>query len=828
MERFFRPAASLLARLRFAHKFLVVGMVLAVPLAVVVFAYSSEQTDAVSASHTEQVGLRVMQPLLALSEQLAAARHTAATTGQATAVPAADIAAVDRTQRRDGASLGTAGQWQEVRQQLVIAGLTSGRATSLAAYDGVDIGLEALLVTVGNNSKLTVDPDLDASYLLDAVDVELPVVLDTTTRIVDQLSVDSRQGLSDQVQEQVQVLSQIGIAIGGIDGATAELDSAIETAGEHTPGRGVHDSVAVAAAVLDGAVSELDVALRNAELGHRPSAVSPAAAQPVAVAAHQLTQAATSAVVRLLRARVDLDTGRERRVELLAAAAALIALYLFSGFYFAVAGAVGRMTDTLRAVAAGRLDDQIAVTSNDELGYVAAAINDMMGKVRQATAQLAHDATHDGLTGLPNRSLIMDQLQRTLPRINPKEPLAVLFIDLDGFKPINDSLGHGVGDEVLRQVATRLLKATRPTNTVARLSGDEFLVVCPGLPDVLDGIAMASRMLDAIIPPMAVCSPDGEQQQVTVGASIGIAYITDPASSAEQLIGDADVAMYRAKERGRGRVEIFDEGLRADAEQRQHLLEQLRQAITEGEIQVHYQPIVELRSGRITGFEALARWAHPERGLLGPGAFMPTAESSGLIVSLGAHVLRQACGQLAAWQADPAMPPGLHMAVNLSARQLADHEIVDVVAAAVSAAGIDAGSLWLEITETALLTDAETATDVLLRLRESGIRLAVDDFGTGYSSLQRLKLFPLDVIKIDRSFVSGLGEDAGDEAIVRSVIGLANALGFGVVAEGVETPEQRAFLLELGCDLAQGFLFARPAPGSEITATASVPGGSVT
>jgi diguanylate cyclase (GGDEF)-like protein len=481
------------------------------------------------------------------------------------------------------------------------------------------------------------------------------------------------------------------------------------------------------------------------------------------------------------------------------------------------------MTTTLRAVAAGRLDGEIVVTNKDELGYVATAINDMVGKVRHATEQLAHDANHDGLTGLPNRSLVMNELERSLPRVGSGESLAVLFIDLDGFKPINDSLGHGAGDEVLREVAARLVRAIRPTNTVARLSGDEFLVVCRGLPDVLDAVAVAGRLLDAIAPPIAVAAPGGELRRVGVGASIGIAYVTEPGISADELIRDADVAMYRAKERGRGRVEIFDEGLRADAEQRQHMREELGQAIADGEIHVHYQPIVELGDGRIAGFEALARWAHPERGLLAPGAFMPAAESSGLIVPLGARVLHEACRQLAVWQADPAMPSGLHMAVNLSARQLADHEIVDVVHAAVSEAGIDPRSLWLEITETALLTDADTATEVLMELRASGVRLAVDDFGTGYSSLQRLKLFPLDVIKIDRSFVSGLGEDHGDEAIVRSVFGLADALGFTVVAEGVETPGQRAWLLELGCDLAQGFLFARPAPASEVRADAAAP-----
>jgi diguanylate cyclase (GGDEF)-like protein len=813
MERVFRPAAWLLGGLRFALKFLVVGLVLAVPLGVVAFAYSSEQRSGVSASEAERVGLTAMQPLLRLSGAVAVARHAAVVGGHAVAVPAPDIHAVDETQSRYGGLLGTAGQWSEVRQQLVIAGSTSGRATALAAYDGVGIGLEGLLVGVGDGSKLSVDPDLDSSYLLGALGRDLPGLLDTATRIVDQLNVDAHQ----QISSQVGLLGQVDVAGGAIDSTTTTLDSAIQTAVQNTRDQGVRDVLPAQMAVLDGAVSLFDATLREAGSVRDARAVSPAAAQPVAAATNQLIGAATAAVNRLLRARIARDNERAQLIELLAAVAALVALYLFGGFYYCVAGAVRRMITTLSAVAAGRLGEQVVVTNRDELGHVAAAINDMVGKVQLATKQLAHDATHDGMTGLPNRAYIIGQLERALPRASRHESLSVLFVDLDGFKPINDSLGHGVGDQVLSEVSARLVATTRPADTVARLSGDEFLVFCRGLSDVLDAIAMAERMLAAIVLPMTVRAPEGELRRVNVGASIGVAYVTEPTISADELISDADVAMYRAKQLGRGRIEVFDEGLRREAEERQQLREDLRQALAEGDIRVHYQPIVEIRSGQVKGFEALARWAHPERGLLMPGAFMATAESSGLVVPLGSLVLREACRQLAIWQADPAMPRGLHMAVNLSARQLADGHIVDVVGAAVAEAGIDPQSLWLEITESALLADGDTATEMLLKLRECGVRLAVDDFGTGYSSLQHLKIFPLDSIKIDRSFVSGIGADDGDEAIIRSVIGLANALGFDVVAEGVETSRQLTWLGDLGCDLAQGFLFARPAPAEEIS-----------
>jgi diguanylate cyclase (GGDEF)-like protein len=813
VERAFRPASSLLGRLRFAQKFIAVALVLAVPLAVVDMAYASEQQSGIAASQTEAVGLATMRPLLRLAEDIATARHAAATTGDAVAVPRADLDAVDEAQRQYGSVLDSAAQWQQVRLQLVIAGMTSGHATSLAAYDGADIGVENLIVAVGDGSRLSVDPDLDSSYLVDAIERRFPSLQDTGTRIVDQLSVDAREGFPNRAE----LLSQVDGAVGSIDGTTDALDLDIETAAAHTSDKKVRDDLPAMEATLDGAVSLLDDALANVQFTRNSLAVTAATSRPLTAAINELESAATSATEQLLQARITAGSNREHLVELVAAAAALAAIYLFGGFYYCVAGAVRRIVTTLSDVAAGGLGEQIEVTNRDELGYVASAINDMVGKVRDATERLAHDAAHDVLTGLPNRATLIAELQRRLPRANWQQSLSVLFIDLDGFKLINDSLGHALGDEVLREVATRVLRTKRTTDTVARLSGDEFVVVCPGLADVHAAVAVAERILGAISPQMTVGTPGGERHRVSVGASIGVAFVTDPTTSADELVRNADVAMYRAKELGRDRVEVFGEEMRGAAQDRQQLGEELRQAVGEGEVLVYYQPIVEIRTGLIRGFEALARWAHPERGILLPSAFMATAESSGLVVPLGECVLREACRQLAAWQADAAMPEDLYVSVNLSARQLADEDIVDVVAAAVSETGIQPQSLWLEITESALLANADTAREVLLKLRAAGVRLALDDFGTGYSSLQHLKIFPLEVIKIDRSFVSGIGAERGDEAIIRAVVGLANALAYTVVAEGVETSEQSSWLLDVGCNLAQGYLFGRPAPKLEIS-----------
>jgi len=498
-----------------------------------------------------------------------------------------------------------------------------------------------------------------------------------------------------------------------------------------------------------------------------------------------------------------------------------VALYLFAGFYLCVAVPVRRIVATLRAVASGDHSQHVAIGNRDELGFVARVINDMVDRVRHSTETLAHDATHDVLTGLPNRAFVIGRLERMLPRASVEPTLSVLFIDLDGFKLVNDSIGHSAGDSLLRMVSDRLTNAARPTDLIARLAGDEFLVVCAGLGDVDDAIGLAERMVAAISPDFSVQDSDRVVHTVSVGASIGVMFVTDPTADAEQVVRQADLAMYRAKESGRGGVEVFGEALRQAVEAKQLLREELRHAIAHGELEVHYQPIVEVGSGRKVGFEALVRWSHPRRGLLAPGAFIPAAESTGLIGALGAQVLRAACRQLASWRGDPALPDDLYMSVNVSARQLTGPELVAVVAATLAETQINPRSLCLEITETALLTDPATAAEALTALREMGVRLALDDFGTGYSSLQHLKGFSLDVIKLDGSFVSGLGRpgSAGDrdQAIIQAVIGLAHSFELTVVAEGVETAEQHERLLELGCPTAQGYLFGRPAPADTWT-----------
>jgi len=394
--------------------------------------------------------------------------------------------------------------------------------------------------------------------------------------------------------------------------------------------------------------------------------------------------------------------------------------------------------------------------------------------------------------------------------------MAVLFIDLDRFKPINDSLGHATGDEVLRAIADRLTGLLRADDTVARLAGDEFVVIGESLTTHESAVRFAERVVTTLSSPIRT-QIGTVVHEVSVGASVGVAFADGAGGlTPEDLLCDADVAMYRAKQRGRGRVEVFDEALRIAVESRLETQNDLRHAIDDGQVRAFYQPIVDSAAGVVVGFEALARWEHPVRGLLAPGAFIDVAEETGLIVPLGARMLALACAQLARWRDERGERSGLYVAVNVSGTQFTHPSFVPTVAAVLAETGLDPDALWLEITETSIMADARTTADTLGAIRALGVHLAIDDFGTGYSSLAYLRRFPVESLKIDRSFVAGIGRSREDEAIVDMILGLARALGLHVVAEGVETADQFAHLRRLGCALVQGYHFGRPMPPDQI------------
>ena len=425
--------------------------------------------------------------------------------------------------------------------------------------------------------------------------------------------------------------------------------------------------------------------------------------------------------------------------------------------------------------------------------------------------QLSHQALHDPLTGLANRALFADRVEHALARRDGRHKgVAVLFLDLDDFRTVNDSLGHEIGDRLLVGVAERLRAVLRPADTVAHMGGDEFAILVDEPVTAEAPAGVAERVLDAVREPLVL-----DRRAVTIQTSIGIAWTNGRRVSATDLLRDAEVAMYAAKRAGKNRYEVFETGMRAAALARIQLKADLERALRDNELLLHYQPIVSLQDGRVVGVEALVRWNHPERGLLAPEWFIQLAEETGQIVPLGGWVLAAVCRQAAEWKR--IVGREVPVAINLSARELQDGALVDHVRARLAAAGLDPGSLTVEVTESVWVEEVETSGRVLEDLRALGVHLAIDDFGIGYSSLSYLQRFPFDSLKIDRSFVAALASDGAGETLVRSIVDLGARLGRTVVAEGIERSDQLAALRRLGCEFGQGNFLARPAEPAKVT-----------
>jgi len=425
--------------------------------------------------------------------------------------------------------------------------------------------------------------------------------------------------------------------------------------------------------------------------------------------------------------------------------------------------------------------------------------------------QATRQALHDPLTGLADRTVFMDHLTVALAASEQHgRSLAVLLIDIDRFKLINDSLGRDAGDELLVAIARRLSRAARSVDTVSRLGGDEFAVLCLDVPDRPTAEEIVARFSAAVGETMRLGSTE-----VVPSASIGVVLASD-LGTADAVLRDADAAMYEAKRHGKARFEVFNEAMRTEALERLETESDLRHALERGQFVPYYQPVVELDTHAVVGVEALARWRHPTRGLLAPREFIPICEETGLIVALGRFMLERACSEVERLGLGSRSDIPLKLWVNLSARQLAEPDLVATVAQALTAAGRGPSTICLEITESSLMSDFERSLANLESLAELNVGIGLDDFGQGYSSLSYLKQLPVDTLKIDRSFVSGVGSDRRDTAMVAAIVGLARALGLTTVAEGVETPRQRDELRRLGCDLAQGFLFAPPLPAEAV------------
>ncbi len=454
---------------------------------------------------------------------------------------------------------------------------------------------------------------------------------------------------------------------------------------------------------------------------------------------------------------------------------------------------------------------RVLMERSDELGILVENFNDMLDQIESRDLELQKKqhrlnylAHHDILTGLANRLLFNDRLTKALDHARRSESrLALLFLDLDRFKNINDSLGHKTGDEVLRAVAGRLVGADVSCDTLARLGGDEFVVILEQIRDYQAVSAVAEKILKVLMHPVQV-----GRQELFVSGSIGISVFPEDGESVESLMQCADVAMYQAKELGRNNYQFFTSGMTERAQEELLMEGKLRKAVANGELLVHYQPQIDLRTGRVLGMEALIRWQHPVMGLVVPGRFIPLAEETGLIIPIGKWVLEAACRQAVLWR--QAGYPSWKVAVNISPKQFWQADLIDTIAEVLANSGLEAERLELEITESAIMLDSERSIDTMMRIREMGISLAIDDFGTGYSSLSCLQRFPLSKLKIDRSFVRDILEGDKRGAIAEGIIGLARTLNLEVIAEGIEKKSQVEFLLKRGCYLGQGYYLGHP------------------
>jgi diguanylate cyclase (GGDEF)-like protein/excisionase family DNA binding protein len=471
----------------------------------------------------------------------------------------------------------------------------------------------------------------------------------------------------------------------------------------------------------------------------------------------------------------------------------------------ALVAPIGDADGGARAIAALQTGDR--GFDGEALDFMSSVAHVLAGAIqrRSLDEQIRRHAMLDPLTGLPNRSLFLERVRHA---IDAAAPAAVLVVGLDRFKLINDSMGHDRGDELLQRVGERLQQAAGEGHTLGRLGGDEFGLLCPGIASERDALVCAARMLAGLERPIAL-----DDREVAVSASAGIVLAEPGTRTAGSVLRDADVAMYRAKEQGGARIELFDEGVRARMIERITLEQDLRGALDQDQFELYYQPIVSLEQQRVVGVEALVRWNHPEQGLVAPSAFIPVAEASGLIVPLGRWVVLEACRQATRWDLDPGLGDA-YVSVNISGRQLADPGFPGELSAILERTGLPPHRLALEVTESVLMEETAAPTAVLQRLKELGVRLILDDFGTGYSSLNYVKRFPVQAIKVDRSFVASVALEESDRHILSAIVSMAAALDVEVIAEGVEEAEQARWLRHLGISLAQGYGFARPGPAS--------------
>ena len=804
MSRLLGPGMRLMRRLRLPGKLAVVAAVLVLPQLVTMAASFHDARAQITRAERERDGLTYLGPLTRLGAGVASLRESRASGSADTAGVPAAIADVDEADTRIGNDLGTRADWRAAR-----AALTDlVRSPPDAVADGPRLAdvvkqIRALTETVSARSGLALDPAVDGNHLVVVVADRLPRLLDAvgTAQALDPgvpggtpgADVDRSRAIRDMTATKVRIAQDLQSAVAGT--GWADLEPAI---GPH-------------ATALDAAVQKLAARLDAA--GGRGGSRAAPSARAVVTAAAALSDSLVRATDSLLSRRtVDLTTAGATPL-VLSLLALLVAGYLFLALYRSTTRDARHVLQDIDTVTAGALHQTDPLVGADEFARISRTVVVLRDRLTSMLGELRYQATHDDLTALGNRAMFTDRLGEALDGDGDSGRVAVVLVDLDGFKDINDSFGHGTGDRLLRAAGLRFHRVARRHDIVARLGGDEFAVLLTEIEGDDEAMLSVARLQHSLEEPVEL---DG--RRLRLRASVGVALGEPGRNTAVEVMRNADVALYSAKDAGKGRAVLFEPHMHDRTRERTELSTDLAHAVERDEFVMAYQPIVDLASGRMVGVEALVRWVHPERGVISPAVFVPLAEASGLIRPMGRWVLEEAARQQAHWRQTFGDRQPLSMEVNVSAAQLSDESLVEDILAIISETGIDPTSLVLEITESALVEDVDTVLVRLGQLAATGVRIALDDFGTGYSSLSYLRRMPISILKIDRSFSGGIDEPGSQSAaLMRSIIGLATSLGMETIVEGVERDPQAAAVAEFGCRLAQGFLFSRPVPAEEIT-----------
>lgn len=807
MHALLAPGTALLRRVGVAGKFGVLAIVLLLPIMVSgVVAYDSD-SRAIEVVRRERSGLRYLDALGQLHIQIGTLRDVIAHGQVASPAVLTAIQDVDELDRELGGRFGVSTRWRELRADLAGLGdLTMDQDTRLARVRAADWAIDRLAASVADASGLITDSHLDAYYVVVVLVDRIPRLLEARAE-ANQLAVESPRGalgvdLAVALRQMTAVDQQI----------RSDLDKAWQATDSPALQRQTSAEVAAVSELVSRATTRLAMATGGDPYGSGPmdGRLGRGLSEsdlPVAVA--RLSARLTTGLSGLLGAREEQLRQDRFRQTSLTAMPVLLSAYLFLALFRSTTSDVRRLLRDISAVTDGSVRDEDPLPGKDEFAQMSRAVTYTRDHLAALLGELRYSATHDRLTALANRNLFTEKLEEALA--GPPTPLAVVLLDLDGFKDLNDSFGHGLGDRLLQVVGARFHRVTRRDDLVARFGGDEFALLLTDV-DAKDAAERVAQVHQSLEQPVDL---DGRPLRLRVSA--GIAAGVPGTIGAVELIRNADVALYAAKAAGKGRSVSFEPQMHDHTVERTELSVDLAQAVAAGDLVTHYQPLVDLRTGQVRGVEALARWNHPVRGWVPPTLFIPLAETTGLIDEIGRQMLVAGVRTLA-WLRDefPDHPP-LTMDVNLSAPQLGNPALVGEIMSLVDETGIDPSWLVLEITESALVEDVETALRRLGQLAATGVRIALDDFGTGYSSLNYLRRMPIHMLKIDKSFIDDLGgPDGRGEALLRSIVGIARSLGLSSVAEGIETPEQAAALRDLGCDLGQGYLFSRPITAQQV------------